>query len=863
MTSSTLPESAAALKTPHTSPHAYVIDFRQLAHGYWVSFFGTFALGGILTFTVTEYQPSTDMIYRFYNKFNPCIFFDHYPASLMASLGMISMVSFQIFEVAFVHLHQSALAHEYPDDPVEGDLWQHLTFVPFVGPLILVYACFANVFTSNMYVDGYKSHNSTHHALLFTNATPDEIDGITAKDFAAVSNHTMWFCLWMVADIVFWLFVNGYVGRLRRTRSMAFPDPSRKDTNCCWCWRRDSLTFRIARPISAAMYFFSMAVFDLALFAMLLGYDGENRFRTGLKNPNAPFVQVVVGWLQEVFKPHLWFFVAMTAAPLFAVPAGLGLEFNVSLVSHSEKGRARTMKGMTGQVRPLHMLSRAFQVLMALVVFTFLFTPADFHDENVTPLASGFRVRPWTFLFLPVWLLLTLGVICAASFSIARLTLMDNVARLRVMVSSALAVLMVCLFLFGAWIVIPQLPNTRWIGSALPIVLALFVGSVHLELENVVVDSQGSMSRWRRGAQAAFWLACLVTGICSSFSIVASVLFVCLLAVYGDLLEYLSPELPALGLDVRVVGTRGGERVGGEMVKKKKAAAGSGDGGLGYFSVSNREETHTGTSGFSTLDEVTGYAVSLRAAAAPGKPIAGDLMACSLSRVLTNDRTAEEPSEAEETESRVEFSRDRGGGCRFVAGMAGRSVMVERAKNKALNMRAALRSPYSRIFDYLYLGKDPGAAGGELPPGTTHILNLTRAATYEAPAGVRVLHFPIADEESAAPALIKAAPKLCAFIETARIMPRGGVCYCHCRAGISRSATVVLYYLMTSNPNSKENQKTLSLAQALTYLRKKRPVVSPNVAFMAALCREETKLRGRKPSIDITRYRQHGLTKLK
>ena len=132
------------------------------------------------------------------------------------------------------------------------------------------------------------------------------------------------------------------------------------------------------------------------------------------------------------------------------------------------------------------------------------------------------------------------------------------------MVSLALAAIMVCIFLFGAWIVIPQLPNTRWIGVALPIVLALFVGSVQLEL-----DPRGGMRGWRRGAEATLWLACLVTGICSSFSIVASVLFVCILAAYGDFLEYLSPELPALGLDVRVVGSRGDERAEGEMLNEK------------------------------------------------------------------------------------------------------------------------------------------------------------------------------------------------------------------------------------------------------------------------------------------------------
>ena len=192
--------------------------------------------------------------------------------------------------------------------------------------------------------------------------------------------------------------------------------------------------------------------------------------------------------------------------------------------------------------------------------------------------------------------------------------------------------------------------------------------------------------------------------------------------------------------------------------------------------------------------------------------------------------------------------------------MAGRSI-VQRTKARAQSIAGAMRSPYSRVLDYLYLGKDPGAKGGALPEGTTHIINLTREATYAAPSGVKVLHFPIADEESAARALIEAAPKLCAFIDSARNTTRGGICYCHCRAGISRSATVVLYYLMTATSISKENRKTMSLAQALTFLRKKRPVISPNIGFMSELCKAEIRSHGGKPSIDIKQYRQHGLAK--
>ena len=47
------------------------LNFRTLAHGMWISFYATFVIGGILTFTITDYDAETDIVYRFYQTFNP------------------------------------------------------------------------------------------------------------------------------------------------------------------------------------------------------------------------------------------------------------------------------------------------------------------------------------------------------------------------------------------------------------------------------------------------------------------------------------------------------------------------------------------------------------------------------------------------------------------------------------------------------------------------------------------------------------------------------------------------------------------------------------------------------------------------
>jgi dual specificity phosphatase 12 len=51
----------------------------------------------------------------------------------------------------------------------------------------------------------------------------------------------------------------------------------------------------------------------------------------------------------------------------------------------------------------------------------------------------------------------------------------------------------------------------------------------------------------------------------------------------------------------------------------------------------------------------------------------------------------------------------------------------------------------------------------------------------------------------------------------------GGIVLVHCYAGVSRSASVVIAYLM--------RELGLTMLDALTYCRKRRPIVFPNPGF--------------------------------
>ncbi|KAL4232300.1 Dual specificity protein phosphatase 4 [Mactra antiquata] len=70
------------------------------------------------------------------------------------------------------------------------------------------------------------------------------------------------------------------------------------------------------------------------------------------------------------------------------------------------------------------------------------------------------------------------------------------------------------------------------------------------------------------------------------------------------------------------------------------------------------------------------------------------------------------------------------------------------------------------------------------------------------------------------------------FIESVRL--REGKVLVHCKAGISRSATICIAYLMS--------YKSLTLDQAFDYVRARREVISPNMNFMQQLFEFERKL---------------------
>eukprot|EP01062_Namystynia_karyoxenos_P067464 TRINITY_DN61420_c0_g1_i1.p1 TRINITY_DN61420_c0_g1~~TRINITY_DN61420_c0_g1_i1.p1 ORF type:complete len:330 (+),score=81.27 TRINITY_DN61420_c0_g1_i1:69-1058(+) len=148
----------------------------------------------------------------------------------------------------------------------------------------------------------------------------------------------------------------------------------------------------------------------------------------------------------------------------------------------------------------------------------------------------------------------------------------------------------------------------------------------------------------------------------------------------------------------------------------------------------------------------------------------------------------------------------------------------------------------SAVLPWLWLGAEEDAQDGETlaSRGITYLLNAARecgpgvsagAADGSADTGLRYLQLELADDPDAPvePLLGPAA----AFI--ARAHGAGAKVLVYCRRGVSRSATVVIAYLML--------HMGMSLDAASQLVALARPCIQPNLGFELALIALQSRLR--------------------
>jgi len=141
----------------------------------------------------------------------------------------------------------------------------------------------------------------------------------------------------------------------------------------------------------------------------------------------------------------------------------------------------------------------------------------------------------------------------------------------------------------------------------------------------------------------------------------------------------------------------------------------------------------------------------------------------------------------------------------------------------------------SKINDWLYLGSKKDAANVEwlAMNGITNVLNVAAELndmTY--PSHIDVMKIPLLDtpDEKIGELLDTGYSYLCLV----RDSPKKKKVLVHCMAGISRSPTFVLYYLM--------KEQKIVLSAAYIYLKHCREQISPNSGFLTVLYKKQHEL---------------------
>lgn len=174
----------------------------------------------------------------------------------------------------------------------------------------------------------------------------------------------------------------------------------------------------------------------------------------------------------------------------------------------------------------------------------------------------------------------------------------------------------------------------------------------------------------------------------------------------------------------------------------------------------------------------------------------------------------------------------------FAAAAAGRPCWKCFAVSEALCEQLARRLPCaaeperftlpSRITASLYLGDYASAALSERclhECGITHVVNASQRFGNKFPQAFVYLDVSV-DDEPHEP-LHEHFDRVVAFVRDA--IDGGGAVLVHCAAGVSRSTTLVLAYLVRA--------QGLSVRHACSLVKSRRTIVAPNVGFMRQLLR--------------------------
>ena len=143
----------------------------------------------------------------------------------------------------------------------------------------------------------------------------------------------------------------------------------------------------------------------------------------------------------------------------------------------------------------------------------------------------------------------------------------------------------------------------------------------------------------------------------------------------------------------------------------------------------------------------------------------------------------------------------------------------------------------AKITDYMYLGGERNAHNHKELTYRTHVgfvLNAAWEVGNFYPQEIEYLKLPFQDFKDQAGALAKDLNKSADFIDRARAYNSSVLV--HCVAGISRSSSICIHYLV--------RREGWTLKKAYHHVLKLRPIIRPNIGFFRELQRVEREMLG-------------------
>jgi hypothetical protein len=360
-----LPKSVDPLADERVPSYRVELTFRPHARAFAVMFFATLAVSGVVTFKFTEYAKATDKIILFYKTFNPCIFFDHYPAKIIATIGIaVMLVSATLFATVL-------LLHTYTNKR----LFQVVFVSILYAVVFIIDANFINVFTTNLYPE--TNPDRRLHGMEIYNNTLTLSTELSTADKNTVVIHTAFYIAWVLGNVILSIYVVIVVLDMGWRRSNSIYERS--------CW-----------TTAMIIGWFGMVFHMGAMIVKVIHGDGQltmDEIDSGL--------QKVIVKISESAKTGMWGWIAIFYFRFLVPPqAGVALTFRLS-----------TIAGDDGSIDPAYVLRVCFAFVGSIIMFGAIFhVDLENDDSTLWPLVGGMRSKPYAFFAAPAMYLVALAL---------------------------------------------------------------------------------------------------------------------------------------------------------------------------------------------------------------------------------------------------------------------------------------------------------------------------------------------------------------------------------------------------------------------------------------------------------------------